>query len=166
VGQRGSACWKWDEDGSSTLPHTRCCVKRESIIDVAMPARAGPASTFRYLNIFTPTAVYHMFSRLNQVARHLARPLPNYLHNSAFAGSAAMAQERSKRTINTAACLIIGDEVLGGKVSISEFNKDFDYVQGWILTSILDSRHQLRLVRKVLLLPRHQPQAHRSHLRR
>lgn len=28
-----------------------------------------------------------------------------------------MAQERSKRTINTAACLIIGDEVLGGKVS-------------------------------------------------
>jgi hypothetical protein len=77
-----------------------------------------------------------------------------------------MAQERSKRTINTAACLIIGDEVLGGKVSISEFNKDFDYVQGWILTSILDSRHQLRLVRKVLLLPRHQPQAHRSHLRR
>jgi hypothetical protein len=29
-----------------------------------------------------------------------------------------MAQERSKRMINTAACLIIGDEVLGGKVSI------------------------------------------------
>ncbi|KAM0715992.1 hypothetical protein Q7P37_008506 [Cladosporium fusiforme] len=56
-----------------------------------------------------------MFSRLNQVARHLARPLPNYLHNSAFAGPAAMAQDRSKRMINTAACLIIGDEVLGGK---------------------------------------------------
>lgn len=60
-----------------------------------------------------------MFSRLNQVARHLTRPLPNYLHKSAFAGPAAatMAQERSKRMINTAACLIIGDEVLGGKVS-------------------------------------------------
>lgn len=28
-----------------------------------------------------------------------------------------MAAERSKRTINTAGCIIIGDEVLGGKVS-------------------------------------------------
>jgi len=66
-----------------------------------------------------------MFSRLNQVARHFSRPLPNYLHNSAASASSglssttsrAMAQERSKRLINTAACLIIGDEVLGGKVS-------------------------------------------------
>jgi len=64
-----------------------------------------------------------MFSRLNQVARHFSRPLPNYLHNSAASSvlspitSRAMAQERSKRLINTAACLIIGDEVLGGKVS-------------------------------------------------
>jgi len=65
-----------------------------------------------------------MFSRINQLARHLSRPLPNYLHNSAASGlslttSRAMAAERSKRMINTAACLIIGDEVLGGKVSIS-----------------------------------------------
>ena len=55
-----------------------------------------------------------MFSRLNQVARHLSRPLPNYLHNAAGSGLVAtrsMAQERSKRMINTAACLIIGDEV-------------------------------------------------------
>lgn len=63
-----------------------------------------------------------MFSRISQVARHLSRPAPNYLHNSAASGlsattSRAMAAERSKRTINTAACLIIGDEVLGGKVS-------------------------------------------------
>ncbi|KAK5115627.1 hypothetical protein LTR85_009798 [Meristemomyces frigidus] len=62
-----------------------------------------------------------MFSRLNQIARHLSRPIPNYLHNSAASSglsvttSRAMAQERSKRMINTAACLIIGDEVLGGK---------------------------------------------------
>lgn len=65
-----------------------------------------------------------MFSRINQIARHLSRPIPNYLHNSAASSglsvttSRAMAQERSKRMINTAACLIIGDEVLGGKVSI------------------------------------------------
>lgn len=65
-----------------------------------------------------------MFSRINQVARHLSRPLPNYLHRSAAAASlrltssnpAIMADANNKRTINTAACLIIGDEVLGGKV--------------------------------------------------
>ncbi|TIA72325.1 Molybdopterin binding protein [Aureobasidium pullulans] len=63
-----------------------------------------------------------MFSRLNQVARHLSRPLPNYLHQSAAAATSRltsnpsiMAQANNKRTINTAACLIIGDEVLGGK---------------------------------------------------
>ncbi|PIA88469.1 hypotheticalsprotein [Cercospora beticola] len=62
-----------------------------------------------------------MFSRVNQLARHLSRPLPNYLHNSAarttssILTSRTMAAERSKRQIHTAACLIIGDEVLGGK---------------------------------------------------
>ncbi|TKA82469.1 hypothetical protein B0A55_02174 [Friedmanniomyces simplex] len=61
-----------------------------------------------------------MFSRLNLLARHLSRPLPNYLHNAAgLTGAvprASMAQEHgNKRMINTAACLIIGDEVLGGK---------------------------------------------------
>ncbi|KAA8571286.1 hypothetical protein EYC84_000610 [Monilinia fructicola] len=73
-----------------------------------------------------------MFSRLSQLARHLSRPLPNYAHNSAAAAAAAAAtttstftnkvmtssssaDERNSRTIHTAACLIIGDEVLGGK---------------------------------------------------
>jgi hypothetical protein len=72
-----------------------------------------------------------MFSRLSQVARHLSRPLPNYLHQSAAAAAplsrlttntaimASVAEANNKRTINTAACLIIGDEVLGGKVSFS-----------------------------------------------
>lgn len=61
-----------------------------------------------------------MFARLNQVARHLSRPLPNHLHRSAAAFPSLlsnMAETNGKRTINTAACLIIGDEVLGGKVS-------------------------------------------------
>jgi molybdenum cofactor synthesis domain-containing protein len=67
-----------------------------------------------------------MFSRLNQLARHISRPLPAYLHTSSFtpprpsimsslSSTSAAAQARSTRTINTAACLIIGDEVLGGK---------------------------------------------------
>ncbi|TVY45368.1 Uncharacterized protein LSUB1_G000237 [Lachnellula subtilissima] len=64
-----------------------------------------------------------MFSRLSQIARHLSRPPPNYAHSSA-AAIASSAQrimtsstvaDRNSRTIHTAACLIIGDEVLGGK---------------------------------------------------
>lgn len=70
-----------------------------------------------------------MFARLNQVARHLSRPLPNYLHQSAAAIASPMssitgikmAEANGKRTINTAACLIIGDEVLGGKVGLCVF---------------------------------------------
>ncbi|KAE9371626.1 Molybdopterin binding protein [Stipitochalara longipes BDJ] len=65
-----------------------------------------------------------MFSRLSQLARHLSRPLPNYAHTSAAAASSvtrgvmtslSTADERNSKTIHTAACLIIGDEVLGGK---------------------------------------------------
>ena len=66
-----------------------------------------------------------MFARLSQLSRHLSRPLPNYAHSSAAASSALVrssimtsvtAEERSKRMIHTAGCIIIGDEVLGGKV--------------------------------------------------
>ncbi|ETS82854.1 hypothetical protein PFICI_04730 [Pestalotiopsis fici W106-1] len=65
-----------------------------------------------------------MISRITQVARHLARPRPNFVHNSAFSAASsgtiasrvmATPDERQSRTIHTAACLIIGDEVLGGK---------------------------------------------------
>ncbi|KAL1304515.1 hypothetical protein AAFC00_003502 [Neodothiora populina] len=62
-----------------------------------------------------------MFARLNQVVRHLSRPIPNYLHQSAFSPAKSsivgfsMADTSGKRTINTAGCIIIGDEVLGGK---------------------------------------------------
>ncbi|TVY51735.1 Uncharacterized protein LSUE1_G009665, partial [Lachnellula suecica] len=62
-----------------------------------------------------------MFSRISQLARHLSKPLPNYAHNSAAAAnrimtsSSSSAEERNTRTVHTAACLIIGDEVLGGK---------------------------------------------------
>lgn len=65
-----------------------------------------------------------MFTRISQLARQLSRPLPNYAHTSAAAatrGTASMAaavtaDERNARMVSTAACLIIGDEVLGGKV--------------------------------------------------
>lgn len=72
-----------------------------------------------------------MFARLSQLTRQLSRPLPNYVHNSAaaFASSAnrimtstTTADDRNTRTIHTAACLIIGDEVLGGKVCLLEID--------------------------------------------
>ncbi|KAL8953420.1 MAG: hypothetical protein Q9222_000733 [Ikaeria aurantiellina] len=65
-----------------------------------------------------------MYARLNQLSRHLSRPLLNYTHPStakvqrpAIGGimSSSGAEERSKRMIHTAGCIIIGDEVLGGK---------------------------------------------------
>lgn len=67
-----------------------------------------------------------MFARLTQLSRHLARPLPNYAHSPVAtqlynyvmtsSSASATAAEKSRRTIHTAACLVIGDEVLGGKV--------------------------------------------------
>ena len=64
-----------------------------------------------------------MFSRISQVARHLssapvavtaARTTRRFAFGSVMAPISA--DERNARTIQTAACLIIGDEVLGGKV--------------------------------------------------
>jgi hypothetical protein len=69
-----------------------------------------------------------MFCRGTQLIRHLSRPLHDYGYTSAVVGgsyvswkrflmtSSMSALENSKRKIRTASCLIIGDEVLGGKV--------------------------------------------------
>ncbi|KAG2420165.1 hypothetical protein HFD88_004965 [Aspergillus terreus] len=69
-----------------------------------------------------------MFSRLTQLTRHLARPsiTPvaassslspplSPLSRAAPPKMTSSAVENSRKTIHTAACLIIGDEVLGGK---------------------------------------------------
>ncbi|KAI1416898.1 molybdopterin binding domain-containing protein [Hypoxylon sp. FL1857] len=68
-----------------------------------------------------------MISRLSQLARHLSRPQPALGHFTSVASGPrssglasrimASADERNSRTIHTAACLIIGDEVLGGKTT-------------------------------------------------
>lgn len=64
-----------------------------------------------------------MFNRLSQVTRHLSRPRPGFAHASAAAfrpgsitSSIMATTTQQKSTIHTAGCLIIGDEVLGGKV--------------------------------------------------
>ncbi|KAF4778680.1 molybdenum cofactor synthesis domain-containing protein [Colletotrichum scovillei] len=67
-----------------------------------------------------------MFARLTQLSRHLpsAQSITQAVKPAAFPVSAGFARssrimvsadERNTRTIHTAACLIIGDEVLGGK---------------------------------------------------
>lgn len=62
-----------------------------------------------------------MLNRLNLLTRHFARPY--YTRPSAptlsspfLAGPFAMTSAAHAKPIHTAACLIIGDEVLGGKV--------------------------------------------------
>ena len=62
-----------------------------------------------------------MLGRVSQLTRHLSRQLPAYTNRSAAALTGAMTSSMGdslgKHMMSTAACLIIGDEVLGGKVS-------------------------------------------------
>lgn len=65
-----------------------------------------------------------MLGRLNLLTRHLSRPFGSSVPtlSSPFLiprpGPPAMTSAAHAKTIHTAACLIIGDEVLGGKVRI------------------------------------------------
>lgn len=79
-----------------------------------------------------------MISRITQVARHLAAssssvasaPILSARVRPHLGGIASMASaaERQRRTIQTAACLIIGDEVLGGKVRYLARPAVFPYI--------------------------------------
>ncbi|RKK94759.1 hypothetical protein BFJ68_g15066 [Fusarium oxysporum] len=66
-----------------------------------------------------------MFSRISQVTRHLSAPVVGNTRRFALGRIMApiSADERNSRTISTAACLIIGDEVLGGKTNSAYFAK-------------------------------------------
>lgn len=55
-----------------------------------------------------------MFARLSLLARHVSPATPRVAQRITMA---AAANANAQRMINTAACLIIGDEVLNGKVS-------------------------------------------------
>ena len=79
---------------------------------------------------FRDLPLFSMFSRVNQLVRHLSRPTvqsfagtttpslsqPSLITSSVMA-AAAGTKTQGKSLIHTAACLVIGDEVLGGKVS-------------------------------------------------
>jgi hypothetical protein len=66
--------------------------------------------------------------------------------------SAITPQERSRRMVNTAACIIIGDEVLGGKVRIQSKQLPFGRGKGLTQEAGADNRHQLVVHGPVLLL--------------
>jgi hypothetical protein len=103
-----------------------------------------------------------MFARLSQLARHLSRPLPNYAHRSAAASSGVMTSDTGKNMIHTAACLIIGDEVLGGKVGSLVGMDRFMLIAFFNV----DCRHEFRLHGEILFLLRHGNEAYRSDRRR
>ena len=115
---------------------------------------------------YTPTTLppsLHMFARINQLARHLSHPLPNYAHTSAALspvraiagimtsnGAIPSPSEKSKRMIHTAGCLIIGDEVLGGKVRVfGSFQLLFLSWRRQLTRP--DCRYEFCIFRKVLL---------------
>jgi hypothetical protein len=96
-------------------PHSICLRRRPSSFSPSLPS--------------PPYSFLPMFSRLTQLTRHLARPsiTPvaassslspplSPLSRAAPPKMTSSAVENSRKTIHTAACLIIGDEVLGGKV--------------------------------------------------
>lgn len=67
-----------------------------------------------------------MLPRLTQITRQFSIPSASTLRSSRrWAATMAEADLRNTRAIQTAACLIIGDEVLGGKVRTgSDMHKD------------------------------------------
>ena len=103
---------------------------KTSSISAALGSNQIQSISNQHLPTFNPacTSSTPMFGRVNQLIRHLSRPLQNYGPTSVAVGSSPVpwkrylvtssmnALENSKRIIRTAACLIIGDEVLGGKV--------------------------------------------------
>ncbi|OBT88667.1 hypothetical protein VE02_03207 [Pseudogymnoascus sp. 03VT05] len=86
-------------DPAPTAPLHTCIPKKY----IRAPPSTSPHPYVAYIYI-------RMFSRVSHIARHFSRSLPNYAHTSAAASAMS-----GTRMIRTAACLIIGDEVLGGK---------------------------------------------------
>lgn len=99
-----------------------------------------------------------MFSipRLSLVSRHITTP--TFRHVSKMSG------DLFKKTLRTAACIIIGDEILSGKVRTPLSTSLLRVILN--LTSATDSRHQLLLLRQILFRPRNRPKTYRSYRRR
>lgn len=96
------------------------------------PSSLARPTPFPFLFTLSPTlshpsALYSLFmlSRLNLITRHfprsfgLSRPTASTPFLVPRPGPSAMTSATNAKPIHTAACLIIGDEVLGGKVRAS-----------------------------------------------
>lgn len=92
-----------------------------------------------------------MFARLSQLSRHLYRPstfvpaATNPLSSSSFSPlrpstMTSPAIVNATKTIHTAACLIIGDEVLGGKVSSDMGVKGLPEWKPWTRSELMPHR--------------------------
>ena len=118
-----------------------------------------PAWNREYL--YTTVLLYaSMLARLSQLSQQIARPRLYYTRSATLGirpvtGSSIMtssAEERTHRMIHTAACLIIGDEVLGGKVRLPEVDY---YLRKQLNYDLLDCRYKLRPFRQILLFTWH-----------
>ena len=77
----------------------------------------------------------------------------------------ASAEERGKRMIHTAGCIIIGDEVLGGKVSSDEKGNS-KRMRPELSRHGVDCRYEFGILCEVLLQAGHEPETGGGHWRR
>ena len=142
---------KMESKFTGTMPQTLGAdvTTRGLFEDRSTQGRSARALTYSSTSRY---ARYSMFSRISQVARHLARPRSNFGHTSAayrpslsatssssiMAHESLSANDRNKKTIHTAGCLIIGDEVLGGKTvdTNSAYMAKFCFKMGMTLNRV------------------------------
>lgn len=134
--------------------------------------------------IFNPHSIFNpqfkhiqetllMLNRLNLLRRHLplslssSRPTVPSVCSLASSPLPAMTSAAANFTnpIHTAACLIIGDEVLGGKVREILSNEILPYERIELTSESLDDRYQLPVPGQVLLRSRHPTEKGRGHSR-
>jgi len=108
-------------------------------------------------NTTTPSDICLMFPRLLQVTHHLIR--------RPTISSFSRMSDPFQKSIRTAACLIIGDEVLNGKVC-GVRGSERECVVVIDESREVDGRYELPLLRQVLFRPRHRTEANRSRRRR
>lgn len=126
VGVRGKVIHVPTYPNSVTVPHIRLRrhvphrdQNQHAFVHTCSIATVGTRTHSIHVVFFL---LWSMFNRINQITRQLTRQFPNYTHTPAGPtpvlnrGMMTSAEDRSQRIIHTAGCIIIGDEVLGGKV--------------------------------------------------
>ena len=133
--------------------------------EVLLLANGAAACLLDNFSVPTLFSNFSMFSRLTQLSQRLTRSFPSYAHPATAVsrsfphfGIMTSAEERRKRIIHTAGCIIIGDELLGGKV-----RHCFPAEKVATVLNHADSRYQFRVLCQVLLQPWNEPETCRGH---